>query len=167
MRHKVLLIPLACLMLVFFAHRATQSFGFQLDEEASQDTSGKQKPASGGNESTRQLPAHLEGTPNEGGGHSMVEIYLSFGVLVFGAIVLLAEIAVMIRTNNYWDAWSFKVLGLTFVLVSGLFLIVAGYSQDQTAPMMGLLGTVAGYLLGKEGQQPGAEQPVAEEFEEE
>ena len=32
---------------------------------------------------------------------------------------------VMIRTNNYWDPWSFKVVGLTFVLVSGLFLIAA------------------------------------------
>jgi len=154
-------------MLAFFAHRATQSFGFQLDEEASINTSGKQKPKSDDNESTRQLPDHLAGGSNGGGGHSMIEIYLSFGVLVFGTIVLLAEIYVMIRTNNYWDAWSFKVLGLTFVLVSGLFLIVAGYSQDQTAPMMGLLGTVAGYLLGKEGQQPGAEQPVTEEYEEE
>ena len=34
MRHKLLLIPLVCLVLVFFSHRATQSFGFQFDEEA-------------------------------------------------------------------------------------------------------------------------------------
>ena len=38
--------------------------------------------------------------------------------------------------------------GLTLVLVAGLFLITAGYSQNQVAPMMGLLGTIVGFLLG-------------------
>ena len=33
------------------------------------------------------------------------------------------------------------------------FLISAGYSQDQLAAMMGLLGSIAGYLLGKEGSK--------------
>jgi biopolymer transport protein ExbB/TolQ len=35
-----------------------------------------------------------------------------------------------------------------------VFLVVAGYTDTQIAPVMGLLGTVAGYLLGKEPKEP-------------
>jgi hypothetical protein len=85
-------------------------------------------------------------------GHTTMESVLSIGVLVFGAVILLAEIAVTLRLGRNWDAWSLKICGLTLVIVSGLFLIVAGYSQSQSAPMMGLLGSVAGYLLGHEAK---------------
>jgi hypothetical protein len=60
------------------------------------------------------------------------------------------QILVMLRQNKYWDTWAIKIVGLTLVITAGLFLIVAGYSQDQVAPMMGILGTVVGYLLGKD-----------------
>jgi hypothetical protein len=83
-------------------------------------------------------------------GHAAIEIVLSLGVLVFGAVIIFLEILVMLKRAMYWDLWSFKILGLTLIIVAGLFLIVAGYSQNQAAPMMGLLGTVAGYLRGKE-----------------
>jgi hypothetical protein len=36
------------------------------------------------------------------------------------------------------------------IISSSIFLIVAGYTSQQIAPAMGLLGTLAGYLLGKE-----------------
>ncbi len=103
-----------------------------------------------GNETGRQAPDLLTTDAEPGGGHSAIEIAFSLGVLVFGAVVLLAPITVMLRQNRYWDDWSFKIFGLTLVIVGGLFLIVAGYSESQSAPMMGLLGTVAGYLLGRE-----------------
>ena len=41
------------------------------------------------------------------------------------------------------------------VVTAGLYLIVAGYSDTQIAPMMGLLGTIIGYLLGKTDAVPG------------
>jgi len=107
-------------------------------------------------EVTKRQPPDLLGSDSEmSAGHSIMEIALSIGVLVFGAVILLAEITVMLRQNRYWDDWSLKVLGLTLVIVGGLFLIVAGYSQSQSAPMMALLGTVAGYLLGREAR-PGS-----------
>jgi hypothetical protein len=31
---------------------------------------------------------------------------------------------------------------------------VAGYSDQQIAPAMGLLGTIVGYLLGKDVREP-------------
>jgi hypothetical protein len=94
---------------------------------------------------TRQVPAAQEARS-----HTAVEIGLSVGVLVFGILAMGMQILVMLRQNRYWDVWSIKIVGLTLVISSGLFLIVAGYSQDQVAPMMGILGTVVGYLLGKD-----------------
>ena len=82
-------------------------------------------------------------------------------MLVFGAVIISLEILVMLKRAMYWGLWSFKILGLTLVIVAGLFLIVAGYSQNQAAPMMGLLGTVAGYLLGKEGALVSSTAPPA------
>lgn len=108
----------------------------------------------GGDEVSRQLPAlgtsgDPQGSP-QARAHTSFEIALSVAVLVFGAIVIGLQILVMLRQNKYWDTWAIKIVGLTLVITSGLFLIVAGYSQDQVAPMMGILGTVVGYLLGKD-----------------
>jgi len=39
------------------------------------------------------------------------------------------------------------------IITGALFLVVAGYTDKQMAPVMGLLGTLAGYLLGKSPAQ--------------
>ena len=49
---------------------------------------------------------------------------------------------------------SYNLLLVTFILITliitaTLFLITAGYDNNQIAPAIGLFGTVAGYLLGK------------------
>jgi hypothetical protein len=41
---------------------------------------------------------------------------------------------------------SFMVVIIVF---AALFLVVAGYSDKQTAPVFGLLGTIAGYIFGR------------------
>jgi hypothetical protein len=46
---------------------------------------------------------------------------------------------------------SFIVLVVVF---AALFLIVAGYSEKQTAPVFGLLGTVVGYVFGRMSLAP-------------
>lgn len=68
---------------------------------------------------------------------------LAFGLAVIGVVAFL-------RLREAIDNPSFtKLAGLALVLSVGMSLIVVGYSQQQITPMMGLLGTVAGYLLGK------------------
>ena len=47
-----------------------------------------------------------------------------------------------------------KLFVLVSVIASGVFVITAGYDQDQIGPMMGLLGTLVGYLLGKQEPKP-------------
>jgi hypothetical protein len=82
-------------------------------------------------------------------GRSMTEIYLSWGILLFGLVVLSLEVIVLLKQKQGWGANSTRIVGLTLVVVSGVFLITAGYSESQIAPMIGLLGTIVGYLLGK------------------
>jgi hypothetical protein len=82
-------------------------------------------------------------------GKSLVEVYLSLGILIFGVIILGLQIGLMLKLGKGWGPNSIRMTGLTLVIIAGLFLITAGYSQDQIAPMVGLLGTIAGYLLGK------------------
>jgi hypothetical protein len=78
---------------------------------------------------------------------------LAVAVLVFGLFVVCLEIWVMMARKKYWDDFSFKLISVTIIVVSGLFVIVAGYSDEQLAPMMGLLGTTLGYILGRGKQE--------------
>jgi len=84
----------------------------------------------------------------------MLEIGMSASVLVFGILVMLMEVVYLKSRSDIHPTWVLKIVGLTLVITAGLYLIVAGFSQTQTAAMMGLLGTVAGYLLGKEEKCP-------------
>ncbi len=72
----------------------------------------------------------------------------SIGVLIFGVLVVAAEIYVMVRRDRGWGQSNRQMVGLTLVIIAGLFLISGGYAQDQSAPMFGLLGAIAGYLFG-------------------
>jgi hypothetical protein len=82
------------------------------------------------------------------GARTTAEIYLSLAALVFALIFGVLIIVVVIR-NGKWDANSFQLFGLALVLGMGAFLIPAGYSQEQIAPLTGLLGVIVGYLLKK------------------
>jgi hypothetical protein len=83
------------------------------------------------------------------------EVALGWGVLGFGFLIILLQVFVMLRLKKGWGPQSIRIVGLTLVLISGLFLIVAGYSQQQIAPMIGLLGTITGFLLGKTSKETG------------
>jgi hypothetical protein len=73
---------------------------------------------------------------------------MSAAVLVFGLLTL-ALAAYVIRKGHPWEA-VLKIFGMVLIIVLAVFLIVAGYDDKQIAPAMGLLGTIAGYLLGKD-----------------
>lgn len=40
-----------------------------------------------------------------------------------------------------------KYYCLLFIIIGAIFLVTAGYGNEQISPIVGLLGTVAGYLL--------------------
>jgi hypothetical protein len=80
-------------------------------------------------------------------------------VLVFGFLTLALAAAVLSRGYS-WEA-VLKTLGTVLIIILTVFLIVAGYDDKQIAPAVGLLGTIAGYLLGKEPGDRGAKIPAA------
>jgi hypothetical protein len=73
---------------------------------------------------------------------------ISVALLAFASIFLW-RLGALRATKALGEQSFVKLSGLTLVITSGILLIVSGYSQNQIASMMGLLGTVAGYLLGK------------------
>jgi hypothetical protein len=80
-----------------------------------------------------------------------IEVVLSVAILLFGLCVLCMETFLVLKTagTKTWDATSIsRITGLTLIITSGLTLVTAGYSSEQMSPVMGLLGTIAGYLLG-------------------
>lgn len=77
-----------------------------------------------------------------------MEFLLSLAVLVFGLLLILLEI-LLIKEKHIKSVDIIKFITITLIITSTLFLITAGYSNKQIAPAVGLMGTIAGYLLGR------------------
>jgi len=76
---------------------------------------------------------------------------VSSAVLIFGVMIFVLATH-LIKSGKSADA-VLKIFGTILIVISAVFLVVAGYSDKQIAPVMGLLGTIAGYLLGKETKE--------------
>ena len=46
-----------------------------------------------------------------------------------------------------------RLFGTLLIIAVSAFLVVAGYDDKQIAPVIGLLGTIAGYVLGKDSSK--------------
>ena len=68
----------------------------------------------------------------------------SITIAVFG-LLLIGVIAVLGYKKTIQPS---KLIALALIVISALLLIVLGYSDEQMSPVIGLLGTVAGYMLG-------------------
>ncbi|MEI6707546.1 MAG: hypothetical protein WCK96_10475 [Methylococcales bacterium] len=71
---------------------------------------------------------------------------ISASVLVFGCFIMLLATILLYKGTTSHDV--LKLFGTMVIVISAVFLVVAGYSDTQIAPVIGLLGTIAGYLLG-------------------
>jgi hypothetical protein len=122
-----------------FLAKGTESSGAQVDATNNIKFADIERNVTDGNS-----PSELVIKPR-----SMTEIYLSLGVLVFGLILVMFTGIFALRRSAGWDQESTRVFTISVIVTAGLFLITAGYSDRQIAPMFGLLGTIVGYLLGK------------------
>lgn len=78
------------------------------------------------------------------------EFYLSLVVLGFGLLVIAFITFIVFKLKVQIDpSIAIQFIIVTLIITSTLFLITAGYGKDQIAPAIGLLGTIAGYLLGR------------------
>lgn len=101
-----------------------------------------------------EAPANVN-TPNfnaaQGPTITTLELWLSVAVLAFGLAVVIGQIY-LFQQREEAVSEAMKYLSVTVIIVGGLFLVTAGYGNDQIAPIIGLMGTIAGYLMGR--QQP-------------
>ena len=77
------------------------------------------------------------------------ETILALAVLVFCLIIFAAQFWLIVVSKADWTPNTIiRFFGLTLVINSGVLLVVAGFSSQQIAGVLGLLGSIAGYLLG-------------------
>jgi len=97
-------------------------------------------------------PIGLTQAPSEARTWSNIEVYLSIGVLVFSIIVMALQYWHLKHQGQSWNPEAVtRFIGFPLVISASLFLVVAGYSDQQVAPVFALLGAIAGYLFGKSG----------------
>ena len=94
-------------------------------------------------------------TPGE---WTQIMVPLTVGILIFGLVVLLLMSYVLLRSNRP-PISILRAFCVPLIIVAALVLVIAGYTQDQIAPVIGLLGSIAGYLLGK-SDAGGPEPPI-------
>lgn len=76
---------------------------------------------------------------------------ISASVLLFGLLVLL--LATWALRHGIAAGLVLRLFGMLTIIVLAVFLVVAGYDSQQIAPVTGLLGTLAGYLVGRSVQE--------------
>ena len=78
------------------------------------------------------------------------EFHLTLITAGLGIFMMLALMVMAWRTGiSDGFVKTFMVVTIVF---GALFLVVAGYSDEQTAPVFGLLGTIVGYIFGRFGE---------------
>jgi hypothetical protein len=80
-------------------------------------------------------------------------------VLFFGLCVMFMSARALIR--GIPASAVLRLFGMLTIIVMAVFLIVAGYNTEQVAPVVGLLGTLAGYLVGRSASSEIAERSKA------
>jgi hypothetical protein len=93
------------------------------------------------------LSDHVLGSP---------EIQLALIVLAFGALLIALEAVVILKAALDSDT-AVRLVTVTLVIVATLFTVAAGFGREEIAPIIGLFGTIIGYLLGRQatGGVPG------------
>ena len=79
---------------------------------------------------------------------SQVELWGAAGVFGFSLFVTMA--AFFLRRNaGFSEDAVIRLVSLILIVAGTLFLVTLGYSAEQIAPALGILGTIAGYMLGR------------------
>ena len=72
----------------------------------------------------------------------LIVAMVSMGVVSFICMTYLIK-------QNKQPVEILRAFGIPLIVISGSLLIVTGFGSDQISPIIGLLGTIAGYLLGR------------------
>jgi hypothetical protein len=78
------------------------------------------------------------------------EFWLSLLIVIFGAYVIFIQYRLfrsLRRPPSSGDIM--RTFAVTTILVGTCIAMTAGYRSEQVAPVLGVFGTIAGYLLGR------------------
>lgn len=90
-------------------------------------------------------------------------VTISIAVLFYGVFMLWISYRIAKASGKFDVPTGYaRVMGLVLVISGSLFLVAAGYSDRQITPVVGLLGTVAGYVLGRSSQDNVAARTTAQ-----
>lgn len=78
--------------------------------------------------------------------------FASMILLILGVLAFLLMAYLINRGHDPLDI--LKTFGIPLIVLSAVSILVTGHSTSELSPVIGLLGTIAGYLLGKAGQEP-------------
>ena len=73
-------------------------------------------------------------------------LILSLALLVFGLMVIAVMVWLVFKGKEADQI--LRVCALPLIIVAAIFLIVVGFTNEQIGPVMGLLGSISGYILG-------------------
>lgn len=77
------------------------------------------------------------------------QITTTLSVLVFGFAVIVMQFYVIIRHKELFSSENIlAIFVVPLIIVGTLILVTTGLAQDALAPVLGLFGTVVGYLIG-------------------
>lgn len=86
---------------------------------------------------------------------SSSEFALSMIVLVFGAYVIFIQYKLFRSAKIPFSSGDvMRAFGVTIILIGACLTMTAGYRSEQVAPVLGVFGTIAGYLLGRLDRSP-------------
>ena len=96
-------------------------------------------------------PSSFEGTDHLGGTvefFSQPVIWSSSLLFLISSLVFLL-LARSVRDDKHSPYELLITFGIPFIVVCAVFAVIIAPNKDSITPIIGLLGTVAGYLLGK------------------
>lgn len=75
------------------------------------------------------------------------DLLLILGLLIFG-VIFQALLTYSIFRGKI-DQEKYLILTvINLIIVAALFMLIAGFSSERTTPLLALLGTIVGYVLG-------------------
>ena len=82
-----------------------------------------------------------------GSSFSLEEIQLTLIIFVFGLIAT-GIFYLLVKTEKA-TPYLMRIYVVIILVFGSLLVISSGYAINQTAPIIGLFGTITGYLLGR------------------
>lgn len=72
--------------------------------------------------------------------------------IIVAVLMLVITLAILLRkrTEQLTGEEYVRLIGILLVVFGALFIMATGWSKDHAAPAFGILGTIAGFLLGRQ-----------------